>query len=98
MDDMPSGKELDDKIKLQSLEKEVYLLRKEGDRATRLLCELLSRFPEQKDFDPELKSWWNKHQKVDKKRKAAEDKAKNENKAAIKTQIKKLQKELDALK
>lgn len=63
MDDMP------DTSKDDLIDK----LRKEGDKATRLLCTALEHFEghAQSAYDElpkEVRNWWDKHKEVDKKR------------------------------
>lgn len=43
-------------------------LKKELDRVTAFLCEILSENPKLANQNSELESWWKEHQKWDKKR------------------------------
>jgi hypothetical protein len=81
MDDMPDTSKED-----------LVKIKKEGDKATKYLCEVLSILEKRTqglgDFSLDIQRWWRKHQKVDQKR------AKREK---IEAQISKLQDELNNL-
>lgn len=74
MDDMPSDADL--------LGQENEFLRKEGDKVTRMLCEVMTEIDEEfskSGLEPigrsaELRTWWEKHKAIDEKRKSDEQK------------------------
>lgn len=75
----------------QNLEAE----RKELDKVTRLLCELMSS--EDKKPSKELSEWWKKHQEKDNKRLERKNKAKEYKAKKLREGIEKMEKELEEL-
>ena len=69
--------------------------RRELDKVTRLLCEVMTNgVPHASE---ELAEWWQNHQELDRKRKAAEEKARREEKKRLLDRADKLKHELSQI-